>query len=407
MIQANVQPASLTYPQLATIVASRLVLNAIFRVVYPLVPFVASYFGVPARVATWLVTIQVLAGLASPLGGWLGDRRGYRRTMMLGLAIVLAGTIGVVVAGGLLSTIAAFGLVGLGMAIYQPAMQAYVSELTPLARRGWALGIVELSWSLAGIVAVPPLVALVQWTGDLRAPFSVLAAMILVVLLLSLALLPADQPRSRNDDGPSQSLRRVLLQPALWSLLIFFWLVLCAEEILFIAQAPWLASDFGATPQQIGNTLFVFGVGELVGAGLSTLFTDRIGIVRATLAGFTGAAIIYLLFPLLVGGWSSYLLLFMLFGLAFEFAIVASFALASSVNPAARGTIMAAAALAMTSGRAGGSRIGIPLLESTSLVVNGVVAAGLTLSGVVVAAIGVRPRENEPESSETEAVRVL
>ena len=127
MIGTNVQPLNLTYPRLATIVASRLVLNAIFRVVYPLVPFAALHFGVPARMATWLVTIQVLAGLASPIGGWLGDRRGYRTTMLLGLAVVLVGTAAVAIVKGLPATVAAFGLVGVGTAIYQPAMQAYVS----------------------------------------------------------------------------------------------------------------------------------------------------------------------------------------------------------------------------------------------------------------------------------------
>src|SRR5688500_11936528 len=160
-LQHPISNPLLTPGRLAIIVASRLMLNAIFRVAYPLVPFVAASFGVSLRAATWLVTIQVLAGLASPLGGWLSDRRGYRGTMLLGLGISCVGAVGVALAGEFATLVAALAVIGLGTAMYQPSMHAYVGELTPLARRGRALGIVELSWSLAGIIAVSPIVAVV------------------------------------------------------------------------------------------------------------------------------------------------------------------------------------------------------------------------------------------------------
>ena len=59
---------------------------------------------------------------------------------------------------------------------------------------------------------------------------------------------------------------------------------------------------------------------------------------------------------------------------------------------------MAGSALAGQLGRAGGSRIGVPLYESANIVANGVVAAALTLMGVAVALIGVRPQEQDHES---------
>ncbi len=399
MIHLQRQPLTLTYPRLATIVASRFVLNALFRVAYPLVPFIAAHFGVSARAATWVVTIQVLAGLASPLGGWLGDRHGYRGTMALGLIVVLAGTIMAALAGTLAITVAALGLIGLGTAIYHPSMQAYVSHLTPFARRGRAIGVVETSWSLAGIVAVPPLVAMAERTGGLHVPFGILAVLIFVMLVLGLVLLPADRQPDGSRPRASPSFRRLLRKPTLWWLVLFFWLVLCGEEVLFIAQAPWLAARFAATPQDIGNTFFVFGLGELIGVSLATAFTDRMGKLRAPLIGFSSAAAIYLLLTVAVRGWNSYLLLFMLFGITFEFAIVASITLASAVEPSARGTIMAGSALAGQLGRAAGSRIGVPLFESANIVANGVVAAALTLMGVAVALIGVRPQEQDHESA--------
>src|SRR3712207_7712307 len=111
---------TLTSSRLATLVASRFVVNAIFRLTYPLLPVAAAAYGASTAEVTWLVTIQVLAGLASPLGGWLGDRYGYRDTMSLGLAIVSTGVGTAAVVSTLNAMIAALGVVGFGMAIYHP-----------------------------------------------------------------------------------------------------------------------------------------------------------------------------------------------------------------------------------------------------------------------------------------------
>ena len=406
MIRAASVERSFTYPRLATIVASRIVLNAIFRVAYPLVPFAVAHFGVSTETATWLVTIQVVAGLTSPLGGWLGDRYGHRTIMIAGLLIVLIGTISVALAPSIAMIVASLGLTGLGTAIYQPCMQAYVSNHTSFAQRGRALGAVELSWSIAGIVAVPTLIAIAERTRGLHILFATLAGLVALVVLLTLMVLPNER-KSAQKHASVPSVRAVVRQASFLPLLFFLWLMLCGQEVLFIAQAPWLTNRFGASPQEIGNTIFVFGLGELLGATLATAFTDHLGKIRAPLLGYTGAALVYLLLPLLAHTWGTYLPLFGLYGLLFEFAIVSSFSLASSINPAARGQVMSGSNLATQTGRATGSWIGVRLFEATNIVVNGIVATVLTVIGIIVVASSVRPQETDHRATESEVVRIL
>src|ERR1044071_2893572 len=169
-------PTRLSGSRLAALVASRFVLNAIFRVAYPLVPFIAERFSVSFATATWIVTIQVLFGLVSPLGGWLGDRIGYRATMLGGLGLSLLGTLGIAASPSLWLLIAAYGACGMGIALYQPAVQAYVSVLTSYEERGRTVGLIEMSWALAGIVAVPVLTWLVQRQQSLVEPFLIISA---------------------------------------------------------------------------------------------------------------------------------------------------------------------------------------------------------------------------------------
>lgn len=395
------EPAQpLTYPRLVTLVLSRLVLNAVFRVAYPLVPFVALRFGVPTEAATLIITVQVLAGLASPFGGWLGDRVGYRNAMALGLATAAGGTLIVAAASSLAWILVGLVTVGLGTVMYQPSIQAYVSAATPFARRGRALGTIELSWSLAGILLVPALLALAEWSDGLSVPFMLLGALLLMGLAISQTLLPPDPPRAvlQRQRIP---VRQVLRQPAVIALFLFLWLVVGGQEVLFVAQAPWLAEHFGASSERIGQTLVVFGLGELLGVSLATLLTDWIGKRRAPLFGFACAALVYLALPLFGHSWISYLILFFLYALCFEFAIVASFSLASIIDPTARGIVMAGVSFSTLTGRAVGSSIGVPLEQISNIVVNGIVASTVTLIGVMIGAIGARPRETSQETNKT------
>ena len=400
------RPQTLTFPRLATIIASRFVLNTTFRVSYPLVPFIATHHTASTTVATWIVTVQVIAGLASPLGGWLGDRHGYRQTMLLGLAVACLGVGAAALANSLPLIVLSLGCAGVGTALYLPSMQAYVSGMTSFDVRGRALGSVELAWSMAGILGVPPLVALAERAGSLHLPFAIIAVLLLVVLILSLTVLPRE-PGQAHITSATPPLRGALVQPGVRPLLLFFWLAVGGTELLFIAQSPWLVEHLSATPQAIGNALFAFGLGELVGASLATAFTDRFGKLRTPLLGFGAASAVYILLPMLANGWISYLLLFSLFGLLFELGIVSAFALASSIHPRARGTVMASSALAIAMGRAVGSWTGVRLYESTNLMFNGLVAAVVTWIGLMIAANRVKPRETEPETTESEAVTIL
>lgn len=371
--------------RLVTIVASRVVLNTVFRIAYPLIPFVALRYGVSAEAATWIVTIQVLSGLVSPLGGWLGDRLGFRPTMALGAAMVLLGAFGVALAPSLLLVIVAFCFCGLGTAIYQPPMQAYVSVLTPYHLRGRAIGIVELSWALSGIAAVPTLAWLIERQNSIVGTFLLLGGCLTLVTLATLFALPDPPAPSHTPPAGSRSSAAVLRNPNVLGMLGFVFLTMGGLELLFIVQSPWAAVRFSASLADLGRAAFVFGLGEIGGSIGSTLLTDRLGKRRAATLGFGLAALLYLLLPLLSVSWPAYLLCFFFMGLFAEFGIVAALTFASTVSLVNRATVMALSVMAVQVSRALASRVGVPLWQATTLEVNGIVAAALTLAGIVLA----------------------
>lgn len=385
MVTTISAPTRLSGGRLATLVASRFVLNAIFRVAYPLVPFISERFSVSVVAATWIVTIQVLFGLASPIGGWLGDRIGYRATMIGGLGLTLLGTLGIALSPTLGLLIAAYGACGMGIALYQPAVQAYVSVLTSYEERGRAVGLIEMSWALSGIAAVPVLAWMVQAQQSLIEPFLILSALVAVMTLATILILPVEAAHLRSNQGSDASFMTIARNPSVLGMFVFLFLALGGWEVLYIAQVPWVTSRFNASLTDLGTAAFVFGLGEMLGSLGSTLLTDRLGKRRAATLAFTISALLFLAQPLVSVNWLSYLACYMLLAIFVEFAVVASLTLSTTISTVGRATVMALVVTAIQVSRAFASQLGVPLLEASSLLANGLIAALLTLLGVAIA----------------------
>lgn len=388
-----VQP--LTNGQLALVTAGRFAITTIYRVLYPLLPFLAIRFGVSLQTATTLVAVLVLCGLVSPIGGALVDTRGERLTMSLGLVLFCAGATTCALAPSFLLFAAGYLLIGLSIAFYQPAAQAYLSARTPYERRGWALGIFEISWALSALLGVAPLMQLVETTGTISLVFWVILITGAVSLALMRRYLPPTPRRPATARAPIAW--GALRQPRVLAMLALFFLSACAVDQIFVVQGAWLTGNFGASAAQLGQVFALMGVAELIGAGGSTLLVDRWGKKRSVVLGFSVMAVAAALFPLSEGNWLLYLPLLFLFDLCFEFAIVSSFPLASGVAPQARGSVMALSVSANGLGRATGSLTAEPLWRTAGFGANAIMTTLLVLAGVALCARFVRETEQELE----------
>jgi MFS family permease len=123
-------------------------------------PFLALYLvgGRELSVKTAGVVVACYGAgsiVSQPLGGWLADRMGRRRTMVLGL-VATAASLGVL---GVSRPVWAIGataaLVGLAMDLYRPAAAAAVADLVPPEARPRAFALVywaiNLGVSVSGI----------------------------------------------------------------------------------------------------------------------------------------------------------------------------------------------------------------------------------------------------------------
>jgi MFS transporter, DHA1 family, inner membrane transport protein len=329
---------SVTNLQLAIVTIARLALNAAFRIIYPLQPFLSDQFNADLQTVSTLVTIQLLASLVSPLGGTLADTRGERTTMSLGLLLFCVGTLTCALTAGFTAFLTGYALIGLGVSIYQPAATAYLSARTPYSRRGWALGILETSWAGAALLGVAPLMQVVQITRSTMPVYGALCA----AGVISLALVRFALPRVVHRKHATERRRidwSAIRTPTVFAIIAVMAMTMFAYDIYGVAQGQWLREAFQANDGMLGQIFVAAGAAELCGSLLVIFLADRIGKKRAAFGGFICAALFLGALPFATG-WGMLLVLLFLFFLAEEFAIVATLPLVSGVAPTARGTVV-------------------------------------------------------------------
>ena len=380
---------------LGVILLSRIALNLQFRVVYPFLPAISRGLGIPLETAGLLLAVRSLVSMGSPLYGALADRRGRRPVMLAGLVALIAGAMAVGIAPGLGVALAAFALLGFSKAAYDPAAQAYLGDAVPYERRGRVLGIIELSWSLSWFIGVPVAGFLIAASGW-RSVFWFIAGLGVIALLASWRLCrdcgqgTASIPAARSAVRPWRL--PAWFTPRVSFVLCVSFLVILANELVFIVYGVWLETSFGLSVVAVGVASLVISLAELLAETASAGTVDRLGKRRAVFGGLILHLLSYLLLPRLAGTLGGALTGVFLMFLTFEFTVVAIIPLVSELAPEARGTVLALNLAVMALGRVIGALLGPRLWAAGGLAENALVSVGLLGIALLIWWLGVRER---------------
>jgi EmrB/QacA subfamily drug resistance transporter len=135
-------------------------------------------------------SVLVLA-VAMPTTGWISDRLGRRRTLLLALAVLLVGTVGAALAPTLPALVASRAVQGLGCALVPTAVMGTLARCWPVSRRNRVMG----AWGTAngiGQAVGPPVGGLLADAWGWRSIFWVLVPVTVAVLVLAVRVVPRD-----------------------------------------------------------------------------------------------------------------------------------------------------------------------------------------------------------------------
>ncbi len=356
--------------------------------IYPFLPAIARGLGVSLFDVDLIVSARSLLGVISPPLGSISDRLGRKIAMLVGMGLFTASLAVVSVWPVYPVFFLSMLLVAAGKYVFDAAVQAYVGERVEYSRRGFAIAITELGWSLAFLIGMPVLGLAIQNYG-LRSPFPFMAALGLVMGYVLWRVLPADSQHASNRPSFVASVRIILAHPSALAGLAVGVLIVLANELIFIVYGDWMERSFHLNVSALGVASMVIGFAELGGESLVAGLADRLGKKRAVGVGIVLNALVCLALGSLGQNLIAALIGLFLFSITFEFTIVSAIPLMTELVPGARATLMAGNIAAAMLGRALGDLIG-PLIFTGSLLANGVAAAALNVAAVVVLYLFVR-----------------
>ena len=348
----------------------RLVLNTLYRMVYPFLPVFGRGLGVDLGTLSLAFTARSALGAFGPLLASVADSRGRKAGMLFGMLLFSGGAAVVVFWPTFAGFFLALVLTVLGKYVFDPAMQAYLGDRVAYRQRGTILAVTELGWSFSFILGVP-LMGFIIARGGWMAPFPLLALLGLLSVAVLARMLPRDPAPQDGRPGLRRNLRAVVTYPPALAALSIGLAATVGNEVVNLVFGVWMEDSFGLQIAALGAAAAVLGLAELSGEVLAGGLTDRLGKPLAVGLGLALNSLAALALPFL--GVTLYGALFglFLFYITFEFTLVSLIPMMTEVLPSARATLLAANVAALSLGRAFGALIAPPLYGY------GILASGL------------------------------
>ena len=374
----------------------RLSANSAYRFAPPFLATIARGFDVSLGRVALALSISELGGLAAPIMGRFVDRWPRRSTISLGLAgIGAAATLAAASPNVTVFTVALFSL-ALAKIMFDIAIVGWVSERVSFDKRGRALGVTELAWA-GGLLIGVPIMGLATWATSWHAGYALVAVAVITMSILVARLLEggvhadiavsrqradlrsnppaatgiadqADRPLAAGcDDDELRRPSSARVAQGIAPLMLANLCLMVAAQSAFVTFGSWLEDEFGFSAGALAAVSFGLGIGELIASSSTVRFTDAWGKRRSVAVGASLMVPSGLLLAALHHHVGIGLVLLAVYVLGFEFAIVSSLPLATSILPGRPSTGIGIVFVAGTLGRAATSVPAARLYERHSL----------------------------------------
>lgn len=383
-------PRKQFYGFIGIAIFTKLLMNVTRRMIYPFAPEFARGLGVPLSAITSVIAMNQATALLGPVGASFADRYGYKLLMLFALGLLTIGTF----ATGLIPLysvlVVCMFLTGITKSIFDPSLQAFLSEFVPIEQRGKIIGITELAWAgstLLGIPAIGLLIERFSW----QTPFWIISLLSLFCFGLILTFMPSTPSAKKEPKKPSSFLsnwKTIIQNRQVVGILLFAFFMALASDTIFVIYGAWLEQSYGLSLAAIGFSTILIGLSEMLGEGATVFFSDRIGLKRSIFIGVSLLAGAYFLLPILDIGLPFVLAGLFLIFFFFEFTYVTSMSLTTELVPQLRASTMSAFYAIGGLGRVVGAFAGGMIWSSSGITGISLISGGCTLMALVCIIVG-------------------
>lgn len=265
------------------------------------IPSVIREYGLSLTAAGAFQYATMLGiGAGALLLGFLADRIGRRRTIILGLLLYGAASLLVTISGQFAVLVLLLGLSGLGISVFKTAALALIGDITPSTRAHTRFMNTVEGWFAVGAIAGPAIVAALLSSGlSWRWLYSVAAAVCLGLVVLTTRAAEAP-PRTRIERASVAQMVDVLRDPFALGFSLLIALYVATEVAIYVWMPTYLQDYDGPNVWLRTWALTLFFVLRAIGRFAGAWVLDRVSWTRALLV--MGAGICACFVGSLVGG---------------------------------------------------------------------------------------------------------
>lgn len=259
---------------------------------------VAASVDVSVATAGQLITVFALGNaIGTPFIMVATSKMDQRKQLLLALAIILLGIIGVIALPGFGLLMASRVLLGIGTGVFVVTAYSIAAKLAAPGRQGGAMANVAMGYSSSLVFGVP-LGRMIASSYDWKVIFWGIG----LFSLLAIFSVARTIPVMESEAAVSLSKRLALLKnPRVALTLGVTFFVFISYSMLNTYITPFLTVVMPTMKEKLSMILLAMGIASLIGSKVGGLLADRIGIVR-TLVGSMAVHIISLVLLSTVSG---------------------------------------------------------------------------------------------------------
>lgn len=283
-----------TTARLALLAAALFTVGTNAFVIAGVLPEIAASLRVTTQDVSFSITLYAITvAIASPVVSIVLARMDRAGLMAAGLVLFAVGTVLAALSPGVAVFSAGRFVAALGGAALVPAATAAAPAMVPVERRGRALAIVGLGFTLAIALGSPLGTALAQ-IGGWRLPLLILSALGLV---LAVAIALGLRGLAAGVVATVRQRLAVLRSTRLLLVLLANLLLTAGFNTVYIFSSSVTRSATGGSGTLLAGLLLLYGVGGILGTTIGGRATDRFGNRPTTTVALVVQAAALLLLP--------------------------------------------------------------------------------------------------------------
>ncbi|MCM3186027.1 MFS transporter [Priestia megaterium] len=242
---------------------------------------VAASVDVSVATAGQLITVFALGNaIGTPLVMVATSKMDQRKQLLLALAIILLGAIGVITLPGFGLLMVSRILLGVGTGIFVVTAYGIAAKLADPGRQGGAMANVAMGYSSSLVFGVP-LGRMIASSYDWKVIFWGIGLFSLLAIFAVARTLPIMEGEASVSLGKRLAL---LKNPRVALTLGVTFFVFISYSMLNTYITPFLTAVIPTMREKLSIILLAMGIASLIGSKVGGLLADRIGIIR-TLVG--------------------------------------------------------------------------------------------------------------------------